>query len=287
MRARRGSCSSASKRVRSRCSAVKHDAEQHGGDRRRHPAGAQPPASSIVKPPSATAGEHQQRDRGDRQVALDHRRAGDADQHERQQTGAEQHAAASASAAAPAARRGREPEHRRHAAPAASPGGRGTRGSRSAAATAAAAAEVLGRGARVVQREQRVAGDRGVGPRPQDGRDGGQRARSGCGRASVACHGQPAASTAPASTHASGRSSPAAVSSSSTGRAAPRLRRLQRRRPHDHRHVRDVDVAARGQERVVEAGSAAAPRPRADQRREGEPSEPVDAGDQRQEGGER
>ena len=83
--------------------------------------------------------------------------------------------------------------------------------------------------------------------------------------------------------HASGRSMPGEREQDQHRHAAPRARGLERRRPHHERHVRDVDVAARGQERVVEARQQQRGGDRADQRRGGDPAEPVDAGDQHQE----
>ena len=72
----------------------------------------------------------------------------------------------------------------------------------------------------------------------------------------------------PLSSHASGRSSPAQASSTKTGVAAPRALGLERRRPDDERQVRDVDVAARGQEREVEARAQQRGGREADERRE-------------------
>ena len=68
-------------------------------------------------------------------------------------------------------------------------------------------------------------------------------------------------------------------------RAAARPLGLQHAGPHHQRHVGDVDVAAGGEEGEVEARQQQRRGDRADQRREGDPPEPVDPRDQRQERG--
>ena len=86
------------------------------------------------------------------------------------------------------------------------------------------------------------------------------------------------ASTAPASSHASGRSRPGGGEQHEHRRAAPRALDLEHDRPDDQREVRDVDVARRGEDLEVEAGAApAAPATSADDRRRSTRAEPVDA----------
>ncbi len=64
---------------------------------------------------------------------------------------------------------------------------------------------------------------------------------------------------------------------------AARPAQLDHRRPHDDGEVRDVDVAARREEREVEARHEQRRGRRADERREGGLAERVDGGDERQE----
>ena len=137
-----------------------------------------------------------------------------------------------------------------------------------------------------MQREQRVAGDRGVDGRPHAAARSPPARRSAHARPSVAptlIHRK----YRPARIHASGRSRPAGAEQREHGPAAPRARRLHHRRPHDERHVGHVDVAARGEEREVEARQQQQRGDRADQRRERDPAEAVDPPHQPQVGGER
>ena len=77
---------------------------------------------------------------------------------------------------------------------------------------------------------------------------------------------------------------PASASSTSTGAPRRGRARLQHGRPHHQRHVRDVDVAAGGEEPEVEARQHQHGGDAAHERREGDLAEPVDAPDQPQEG---
>ena len=147
-----------------------------------------------------------------------------------------------------------------------------TRNAQIAAGTAPralAAPELLGEVARVGQRVQRVAGDDEVGAGPDDRADRGERGvaatRSRPASPASATHSQ----YRPAISHASGRSS-AGDAEQERRPAVPRrgAARLEHRRPDDERHVGDVDVAARGVEREVEARADQRAGDEADERRE-------------------
>ena len=122
-----------------------------------------------------------------------------------------------------------------------------------------------------MQREQRVAGDGGVDRRPRERRDRGERGVAGAlapGRA--AAHPQEVEAGEDPRLRAQ---QPRRAEQHEHRPAAAGARRLEHRRPHDERQVRDVDVAARGEEREVEAREQQQRGgDRADQRREGDPS---------------
>ena len=138
----------------------------------------------------------------------------------------------------------------------------------------ALAAELLGRRARVVQREQRVAGDHVVGRRPHDRADRRERGVAEALRPGrrprhpqeVQAGEQPRLRAQQARAREQDPHRP----------AAPGALALEHRRPEDQRHVGHVDVPAGGEEGEVEAGEQQRRRDHPDERREGELAEPVD-----------
>ena len=239
---------------------------------------ARPVGSSIVQPPSVDGGEDHHHQRRHQQVAVDDRQPGDADQHERASADDQQHRAACR------ARRGTSTSGQQHA------GERGVDHRRLVEVVEerprrlrhrrepVRAAELLGQA--LVECSEN-SGSPVTTPsidRPDHRADRRERRRTRCASATASCAARrTTASTGRSAATPPGACRPASVSRTNTGAAAPRPLGLQRGGPDHEGQVRDVDVAAGGQEREVEAAcSSSAAGDQADQRRERRRGQPVE-----------